>query len=188
MPRASELKKGSIVEIDENPHMVEDLQITTPTARGGASLYRLRFRNLSTKHKLDKTFKGDAMLKPVDFERRDVQFSYQQQGSYAFMDLSDYSEIVMLEEDLGTAADYITEDMEGIQALVCNGRVIGVELPPVAELKIEECSPGMRGASATARTKPATLTTGLVVQVPEYLEPGEMIRVDTRTGKFSSRA
>lgn len=188
MPKASELKKGSIVEIDGNPHLVEDLQISTPTARGGSSLYRLRFRNLSSKQKLDKTFKGDDMLKPVDVERRDVQFSYEQQGSYTFMDLTDYSEMVMLREDLGDAANYVNEDMEGIQILMCNGRMISVDLPAVAELKVEECSPGIRGASATARTKPATLSTGLVVQVPEYLEPGEMIRVDTRTGKFSSRA
>ena len=188
MPKASEIKKGSIVEIDGNPHMVEDLQISTPTARGGSSLYRVRFRDLSSKHKLDKTFKGDDMLKPVDVERRAVQFSYEQQDSYTFMDLSDYSEIVMLREDLGEVVNYVNEDMEGISALVCDGRVISVELPPSADLEIVECSPAIRGASATARTKPATLSTGLVVQVPEYLEPGEMIRVDTRTGKFSSRA
>lgn len=188
MPNARDLKKGDIVELNGAPHVLEDLTVTTPSARGGASLYRMRFRHLATKQKVDKTLKGDDVLGAVEFRKRAVQFSYQRGDRYVFMDLDDYSEIGITEHDIEDEKLYITEDMEGIQVLVSDGRVIGFELPPVAELKIEQCDPSMRGASATARTKPATLSTGLVVQVPEYLAPGEVIRVDTRTGEFLSRA
>jgi len=104
------------------------------------------------------------------------------------MDVEDYSEIAFNAEDISEELQYITEDMEGMQALISDGKTLGLELPPVATLEITACDPSMRGASATARTKPATLTTGLIVQVPEYLSPGEMIRVDTKTAAFLGRS
>ncbi len=188
MARISELKRGSIVEIDGRPHIVDDLTVSTPSARGSASLYRFRFRNIATKQKLDRTFKGDEILRDVAFERRDAQFSYKQGDRYTFMDLGDYSEFVLSADDLGDDVYYITEDAEGLRALVTDGRVIGIELPSAMDLDVAETSPSIKGASATSRSKPATLSTGLVVQVPEYMESGERVRVDTRTGKFLSRA
>lgn len=188
MIRACDLKRGSIVEINGAPHTVEDLQIQTPSARGGASLYKVRFRNLTTRGKLDQTFKGDDQLEDVSFRKTEVQFSYTQGDRYVFMDLSDYNEIAMTEAELGEQKNYLAEDTEGIHALVSEGKLLGIELPSTVELDVADCGPSMKGASATARTKPATLTTGLVVQVPEYLSPGERIRVDTRTGKFLGRA
>jgi elongation factor P len=188
MPKAAELKRGSVVAIDGEPHAVEDLQVQTPSARGGATLYKFRFRGLVSKQKVDRTFRGDDVLPDVDFERRAVQFSYSQADRYVFTDLSDYSEIALVSADIEDEKLYLTEEMEGVHALVSGGRVLGIELPPVAELEVTVCDPSIRGASATARTKPATLSTGLTVQVPEYLEQGERVRVDTRTGKFLSRA
>ena len=187
MPKAADLKRGSVVDIDGAPHEVEDLQIQTPSARGGSSLYKVRFRNLVSMHKLDRSFKGDDMLKDAPLERQEVQFSYQQADTFAFMNLSDYSEFTLTEQELGPTKDFLTEDLEGILALISNDRVLSIQLPAAVDLDIEECDPSIRGASATARTKPATLTTGLVVQVPEYLSQGERIRVDTRTGKYISR-
>ncbi len=188
MAKVCDLKKGAVVEINGSPHVLEELSISTPSARGGASLYRMRFRNLVSRQKVDKTCKGDETLPGVDFRRREVQFSYEAQGAYVFMDTEDYSEIRLMSEDIADEVPYITEDLEGIHALVSDGRVLAIELPPVAELEVVETGPSMKGASATARTKPATLSTGLVVQVPEYLATGETVRVDTRTGKFLSRA
>ena len=188
MPKASDLKRGDIVSINQMPHAVEELKISTPSARGASSLYHFRLRNLQTKAKLDQTCKGDDTFQPCDFTRRAVQFSYRQNDDVVFMDDKDYTEIVFKENDIADALLYITEDMEGIQALLCDGKWIGLELPPVAVLKVTQCDPSIRGASATARTKPATLETGLTVQVPEYLEPDETIRVDTRTGDFLGRA
>ncbi len=188
MPKACDLKRGSIVAIDGAPHIVEELKISSPSARGSSSLYHFRLRNLSTKAKRDSTCKGDEMFADCHFEKKSVQYSYAQGDIHTFMDLEDYSEIAFNAEDIAEELQYITEEMEGIHALVSDGKALGIELPPVAELEITECDPSMRGASATARTKPATLTTGLVVQVPEYLASGETIRVDTRNANFLGRA
>jgi len=186
--KASGLKNGSIVDIDGAPHVVEQLTVQTPSARGGASFYKIRFRNVTTKQKVDRSFKGDDVLNEIQFEKREVQFSYQDGDRYVFMDLADYSEIALSETDIPEEKPYITEDLEGIQALVSDGRILGIQLPSAVDLKIAECEPSMRGASAQARTKPAIMQTGLVVQVPEYLAPGEVIRVDTRNGEFLGRA
>ena len=188
MAKACDLKKGSIIDIDGTPHVLETLSISTPTARGGASIYRMRFRNLVTHNKIDKSCKGDQDFPDIDFERRDVQFSYQNQGDYVFMNSETYEEIQLTKEELGDTYLYITEDMEGIKGLFSDDKALGIELPPVATLEIAETGPSMKGASATARTKPATLSTGLVVQVPEYLSNEEIIKVETETGKFLGRA
>jgi elongation factor P len=188
MPKACDVRRGDVVAIDGAPHTVEQLTVSTPSARGSASLYRFRFRNLTTRNKVDKTLKGDDVLDACQFEKRAVQFSYASGNALTFMDSEDYSEITLNEDDIAYERQFITEDMEGIQALVSDGRVLGLELPPVAVLEVVECDPSVRGASATARTKPATLSTGLIVQVPEYLARGETIRVDTRTAEFLSRA
>lgn len=188
MPKACDLKRGDIVAIDAIPHAVEDLKISTPSARGASSVYHFRFRNLSTKTKLDRNCKGDEPFAPCHFERRPVQYSYTQGDQVTFMDLSDFSEISFNADDIQDELPYITEDFEGIQALISNGKTLGLELPSVAVLKIVQCNPSIRGASATARYKSATLSTGLQVQVPEYLSAEEIIRVDTRTGDFLGRA
>ncbi len=188
MPKACDVKRGDVVAIDGMPHVVEQLSVSTPSARGSASLYRFRFRNLRTKNKVDKALKGDDMLDPCQFEKRPIQFSYANANTSTFMDAENFSEIAFNDDDISYERQFITEDMEGIVALVSDGRVIGIELPAVATLEVVACDPSVRGASATARTKPATLSTGLVVQVPEYLSSGEVIRVDTRTSEFLSRA
>jgi len=188
MPKACDVKRGDIVSINGAPHIIEQIDISTPTARGGNSLYRMRFRNLATKHKLDATHKGDDALETCHFERRAIQFSYKQGDNLVFMDDEDYSEISFRADDIEYERGFLHEELEGLQALVSDGRILGLELPPVSILQIEQCDPSIRGASATARTKPATLSTGLVVQVPEYLASGEMIRVDTKTAKFLGRA
>ncbi len=188
MPKACDMKRGAIVAVDGVPHVVETLKISTPSARGSASLYHFRLRNLATHQKLDRTCKGDDMFDDCHFEKRSVQYSYATGDIHTFMDLDDYSEIAFNAEDIREELSYITEEMEGIHVLVSDGKALGLELPPVAELEVTECDPSIRGASATARTKPATCSTGLVVQVPEYLSSGETIRVDTRSGDFLGRA
>ena len=94
----------------------------------------------------------------------------------------------MPRDDLSEELQYLTEDLEGVQALIYNDQCVGIQLPLTVELKVVQCDPGIKGASATSRTKPATLETGLIVQVPEYLSAGERIKVDTRTGEYLSRA
>lgn len=188
MVKACDLKKGAMVDIGGMPHIAEHIVVQTPSARGGATLYKVRFRNVQTKDKVDQTLKGDDSFKEADFEARPAQYLYETDGVHAFMDLTDYSQFEWAAADLEDVLPYLVENMEGLQVLMSDGRVLGVRLPDVVEMEIASCDPSMKGASATSRTKPATMATGLVVQVPEYIAPGERIRIDTRTNHFVSRA
>lgn len=188
MPKASELKRGMIVEINGVPHAVKQFESKSPSSRGAATLYKVRFVNLKTGQKLDESFKGDDLLKEADCIRVPVQYSYRDGDIFMFMNMEDYSQYGLNLEDLQGDEGYLVEGMEGISALLLDGQIIAIELPQSVSLTIVDTAPGIKGSTATGRTKPATLTTGLVVQVPEYLEPGETIKVNTTDGKFISRA
>ncbi len=188
MIKACDLKKSSVIDIDGTPHCIENISQQSPTARGGNTLYKVRFRNVSTKAKVDKTFRGDDTLQETSYETRQVQYLYQDGDRYAFMDLESYDQFELVKDDIEECLPFLIENMEGIIAMVSNDKVLTLQMPDVIELEIVECPPAMKGASATSRNKPATLTTGLVVLVPEYIEPGEVIKVDTRDRKYLSRA
>jgi elongation factor P len=188
MIKASEFKKGDVVKLGGEPHVVETVTVQTPGARGAVTLYKVRFRNLLSKRKVDQVFRGDDVLPEADFERRPVQVLYGDSSSYAFMDLQDYSQFSLAKEDLEEEWPYLTADLEGVVSIVSDGRVVGIELPVLVTLRVEETSPPLRGASAAARGKPAVLSTGLVIQVPDYLAVGDLVKVDTRTGLFVSKA
>ena len=189
MIKACELSRNGIVSIGGAPYIVEELKVSTPSARGAASIFRFRFRNLITKAKLDQACHGDDKFDELDFEKRQVQFLYREQdGAYAFMDTEDYSQFSLTADELGDQVYYLVEDMEDIKALIVNGSPVAIELPPNVFLKIAECEPTMKGQTVTARTKTAKLETGLAIQVPEYMTAGETVKVDTRTGEFLGRA
>ena len=188
MPKASELKRGMYVEIEGMPHVVKQVEAKSPSSRGASTLYKIRFNNLKTGQKLDESYKSDDMLKEADFTRVDIQYSYKDGDNYIFMNMEDYSQYELNESDIEECIGYLTEGLEGMSALVMDGDCIGVELPPTIIMRVTDTSPAIKGATASSIAKPATLTTGKVVQVPEYLETGEMIKINTETGKFMSRA
>ncbi len=188
MPKASDLKTGSVVDIKGMPYIVKKLEAKSPSSRGAATLYKVRFINLQTKQKLDESFKGDDFLKEADCERTQVQFSYKDGDQYTFMNSEDYSQYSINSDSIEELVPYITDGLDGITALLSEGVLLSIELPQSLNLEIVDTAPGIKGATATGRTKPATLTTGLEIQVPEYLEPGELIKINTTTGKFMSRA
>jgi elongation factor P len=187
MIKACDLTKNSVVEFNGDPHVVVQLRTQSPSARGASTLYKVRFRNVRTGSKLDQTFKGDDPVKDTDFDTRLVAFSFREGDRFTFMDLEDYSQFELMADEIEDSVPYLVDGMEGIKALVQNGKVLCIQMPDSVELQITECAPSMRGASVTARTKSATLETGLVLQVPEYMEQGERVRVDTRTGDFVQR-
>ncbi len=187
MIKACDLKRGSLVGINNMPHVVEELKVSTPSARGAASIYRFRFRNLVTKAKQDISCKGEEPFDEIDFERRPVQFLYREADMYTFMDTEDFSQFSLPHDAIEDQVQYLVEDMEDIFALIADGKVMTIEMPQKVELKVTYCEPVMKGATAASRSKPATCQTGLVVHVPEYLEAGETIVVDTTTGEFISR-
>lgn len=185
---AKDIKRGHIVNYNGAPCLIESVNVQTPSARGGATFYKFRARNLSTRQKVDVSLRGGESLEEADFRRRAVKYLYADASDMHFMDQQDYNQYALPKEDLAEESKYITEALEGLQALIYNDECIGIQLPVAVELKVTQCDPGIKGASATSRTKPATLETGLVVQVPEYLAQGETIKVDTRSGEYLSRA
>ncbi len=187
MPKAGELKRGMIIELDGVPHAVKTIECKSPSSRGASTLYKIRYNNLKTGQKRDESHKSDDMLKEADCQRVKVQFSYVDGDNYVFMDNEDYSQHSLNKEDIAEQIGFISDGMNDITALLMDGSIIGIELPSTVSLTITETAPRLKGASATNRDKPATLSTGLTVQVPEYLETGEMIKINTSTGRFMSR-
>jgi elongation factor P len=185
---AKDFKRRMVVEIDGAPHMIEQIQVQTPSARGAATLYKIKARNLRTKNRVEKTYRGTDALSESSFERRPVQYLYRDADEFHFMDSVDFSQFSFTADDLREQPSFMTENMEGILAMVVDDEVIAIELPDTVELPIVETAPGVRGNSATGRTKPATLSTGHVVQIPEHLDSGQVVRVDTRTGEYLGRA
>lgn len=185
---AKDFKKRMVVEIDGAPHMIEQIAVQTPSARGAATLYKIKARNLKTKARVEKSYRGTDGLTESSFERRSVQFLYRDPEAFHFMDAADFNQFSMPAEDLKDQSPFMTENMEGVESLVVNEEVIAIEIPDTVDLPIVETAPGVRGNSATGRTKPATLSTGFVVQVPEHLDEKVTVRVDTRTGEYLGRA
>ncbi len=188
MVKASELKKGMVVEVNGMPHVVKQIEVRNPSSRGASTLYKVRFNNLKTGQKLDESLKGDDIFKEADYVRAKAQFSYIDGDTYVFMNTEDYSQYSLFGDDLEGQVGYLTEGLEGIVALLVDDEVIGIELPSSVVMAIVETSPAIKGATASARTKTAKLTTGIEIQVPEYLEQDELVKVNTETGKFMSRA
>ncbi len=188
MPRAAELRTGMVVAIDGKPYIVRQVQAHNPTARGASTLYKVRLNHARTGQKLDQSFRGDDLLTEVDFQRRAVQYLYQDAEGHTFMDVGDYSQYTLPESQLDNVTPFLVDNAEGYTALLLEDACIGIEPPGTVELTIVETAPALKAASQSARTKAAKLETGLEIQVPEYLTEGEVIRINTATREFVSRA
>jgi elongation factor P len=184
---AKDIKNGAVVNYNNAPCIIETISVQSPSARGAATIYKYRARNLVTRQKIDIVLRGGESLDEADFQRRPIKFMYADGTHMHFLDQQDYNQYDLPLEDIAYEAQFLTDNLEGLQALIYNDECVGLQLPVVVELKVAECDPGVRGNSATGRTKPARLETGLVVHVPEYLAQGETVKVDTRTGEFLSR-
>ena len=186
--QAKEIKNGSVLVFESQPVIIESVSVQSPSARGAATLYKFRARNLISRQKLDITLKGTDILPEADFQRRPVKLMYADANQLHVLDQTDFNQYSLDLADVANERVYITEQLEGMVALIYNDECVGLQLPTAVELTVVQCDPAVRGNSATARTKPATLETGLVVQVPEYLKEGERVKVDTRNGEYLSRA
>lgn len=184
---AKEIKPGSVVNYAGAPVLIQSVTVQTPSARGAATLYKFRGRQLITRQKQELSLKGTETIEEADFQRRAVTLMYVDAAEMHLLDGADYNQYSIPLEDVEAEQPYITEELEGMLALIYNGQCVGIQLPTTIELSITQTDPAVKGDSATKRTKPATLQTGLVVQVPEYLKSGERIKVDSRTGQYISR-
>lgn len=188
MPKACDLKKGDVIERDGKLYITRQIDVKSPSSRGAQTLYKTRFNRIPDGQKLELSLTGDEMLQSADLRRAPAQLLYQEDQFYTFMEQEEYSQHSLSSEELDGQLPYLYDGIEGLTALIVDERMVAIELPASISLPIVETSPAIKGASASARTKPARLPTGLEVQVPEYLAEGEVIRVNTSTGKFMSRA
>lgn len=188
MPKVSEIKKNAAVEFNGNVYIVKDIERSVPQGRAGGSIYRMRMYDVVTGNKIDEAFKDSDMLNLADLIRRPASFSYSDGNEYVFMDSEDYSSYSLNKESIEDELLFISESTEGLLVVIVDDAPVGLQLPATVDLEITETDPSLKGGSATARTKPALLSTGLTVQVPEHISNGEKIKINVEERKFVSRA
>jgi len=181
-------KRGVCLQYKGAPMTIVDVSFSTPTARGSNTIAKTKMRNLITGQLLNESIRSGEKFEEVDLERHKASYLYDDGSEWHFMDDETYDQFSFRKDDLGDSTGYIVEGIEGLQAMLIDGNVVSLDLPMVVELKVLECDPTIKGATAQAQLKPAKTETGLIVQVPSYLEIGEVIRVDTRDGHFIERA
>lgn len=184
MISSNDLRPGVTVEIDGMVWQVVEFQHVKPGK--GAAFVRTKMKNLQNGSVIERTFNAGVKIPTAQVERKPMQYLYEDGGSYYFMDVETYDQIMLTKEQLGNAINFIKEEME-ITVVFFKGEVIGVDVPNSVELKVVETEPGIRGDTATGGVKPATMETGYVVKVPLFINEGEVLRIDTRTGAYIER-
>ena len=180
----TEFRNGLKIEIDGEPYVIVEFQHVKP-GKGGAFV-RTKFKSLKTGNVTDKTFRAGEKVDVPDLEEKTMQYLYAADKDRAFMDTSTYEQVSMNEKQLGDSVSYLKENME-IKVLYHKGMPINIEVPMFVELAIARTDPGVRGDTASGGSKPATLETGAVVKVPLYMNEGDVLKIDTRTGTFVER-
>ncbi|MGI6631658.1 MAG: elongation factor P [Bacillota bacterium] len=184
MISTNDFHTGVTVEIDGQPWVVVDFQHVKPGK--GSAFVRAKIKNIITGAVLERTFNAGEKLPKALIERREAQFLYSLDDEYTLMDTQSFEQITVRREDIGNGANYLKENMN-VTVLSYDSRVIGVEVPNFVELKVVETEPGFKGDTATGGTKQARLETGAVVKVPLFVNVGDVLKVDTRTGTYIER-
>ncbi len=187
MIETSQFKKGVCLVYKGEPMMIVDVTFSTPTARGANTIAKTKLRHLLTGQLLSESIRSGERFEEVDLERRPCTYLYSDGTRWHFMDQETFEQFDFGAEDLGDAVGYLKDGLEGCRAMLVDGRVVSVELPMTVDLVVTETVPAIKGATAQAQLKDATLETGLVVQVPPYLVTGDVVRIDTRDGHFVER-
>jgi elongation factor P len=185
---AINVKRKMFFEFEDTPYHCLDAEVSTPTARGGQTLVRLKMRNLITRAVFDKTFKAGDKFREPDLQMVQASYLYSDGEGSHFMDQETFETLTLNEDMVGDALDYLVEGAL-IQIQKFNGNPIGLQLPQHVELTVTYTEPGARGDTASGSvTKPAKLETGIEVKVPLFIKEGEKIKVSTETGEFAGRA
>jgi len=186
--KASEIKKGNVVEHNGTVYQVRDIERSAPQGRGGNVTFRFTMYSVPGSVKFDLSLRAEDELKEVDLVRRAATYSYMDGDAFVFLDAEDYTPYQLDRDVVGDMAGYIGEGLEGCYVQVIDDLPVAVLLPASVVLEVVETAPEMKGATATKRPKPAKLNTGIEIMVPEYISNGEKIWVSTVTGEFGGRA
>jgi elongation factor P len=186
--KASDTKRGNVVEHNGAIYQIRDIERSSPTARGGNVTFRFTLYSIPGGSKLDLSLRADDELKEVELTRRQATYSYMDGEHYVFMDSEDFTPYTLDAELVGEQRGYITDGLEGCHVQLLDDAPVALQLPQTVVLTVVETAPELKGATATKRPKPARLDSGLEIQVPEYIRNGERVMVNTVTGEFSGRA
>jgi elongation factor P len=180
----TEFRNGLKIEIDGEPYVIVDFQHVKP-GKGGAFV-RTKIKSLKSGNVIDRTYRSGEKVDIPELEEKNMQYLYAADKDRVFMDTANYEQVSLNEKQLGDSISYLKENME-IKVLFHKGQPINVDIPMFVELAIAKTDPGVRGDTASGGSKPATMETGAVVKVPFYLNEGDVIKIDTRTGTFIER-
>lgn len=185
MVSTNDLRTGLTIEIDGEVYSVVDFQHVKPGK--GSAFVRTKLKNFRTGAVLERTFRAGEKVARAHLDRKEMQYLYREGDSFVFMDNQTFDQISITMEQLGDSVNYLKEN-ENIFLVTYNGELMGIDLPNSVELKVVSAAPGVRGDTASGATKGAVLETGLEIQVPLFVEEGDVVRVDTRTGEYLERA
>ena len=182
---ATQLRKGMIVKMENELYRIHDRQHVTPGNLRG--FVRVKMRNLRTQIMSEQKLRSEDLIERATLDEKEMQYLYTDANGYHFMDIKSYEQVQLSADELGDSIGFLKPDMH-IHVEFYGERPVGVELPVTVDLKVVETMPAIKGATATNQTKPATLETGYVVQVPPFVGEGDMIRLSTETGEYLARA
>lgn len=186
--KAADTKKGNVVEHEGTVYQVRDIQRSSPTARGGNVTFRFTLYSIPEGRKFDLSLRADDDLKEMELVRRAVNYSYKDGDAFVFLDAEDYTPYTLDPNVVGDSAGWIVEGVEGYYVQLIDDAPVALQVPTSVALIVVDTAPELKGASATKRTKPAKLDSGVEIQVPEYIKTGERVWVNTVSGEFAGRA
>lgn len=185
MISSNDFRPGVTIELNGDPCQVIEFQHVKPGK--GAAFVRTKVKNLKTGSTTEMTFRGGEKVPRAVLERHNMNYLYQDGDSYVFMDNQTYDQLMLTSDQLAEGKSYLKDGME-VQVMLYQGKVLGVELPTSVELEVIETEPGIKGDTASGGSKPATMETGIIVNVPFFVNIGDVLRIDTRTGAYMERA
>jgi len=184
MYTSSDLRKGLKIEIDGDPYLVVQYEFSKPGK--GKAYYKCKLKNLLTGTQFDRTFRASDKFDEPNLEDHEMEYLYSDGEKYCFMNTSTYDQIFLTQDQVGDAIKFLKENTV-CKVLLFKGNPIGISLPIFVDLRIDKADPWAKGDTASGSTKPVTLETGYEIQVPPFIEEGEMVRIDTRTGEYVER-
>jgi elongation factor P len=186
--KADDIKNGNVVEYNGTVYQVRDIERSSPQGRGGNVKFRFTLYSVPGGNKYDLSLGGDDDLKEVELSRRQATYSYKDGDAFVFLDDEDFTPYTLDADVVGDAAGYIVDDLSGCYVQVIDDMPVALQLPQSVVMEVVETPPELKGGTATKRPKPAKLSTGIEIQVPEYIGTGEKVWVNTTTGEFGGRA
>ena len=184
MYEAADLRKGLKIQIEGAPYIITDFSFVKPGK--GQALYKCKLKNLITGSQFDRNYRSTDRFEPADLDEQEMEFLYQEGNQYCFMNTSSYEQVYLEEEQVGDARNYLTNNLK-VTISFFQAEPMAINLPTFVDLEVVKADPGVKGDTATGATKPVTMETGYEIQVPLFIEEGETLRLDTRTGQYVSR-